>query len=107
MDHKSMGKRIKMARKIKGITCEKLADQCHLHPAYMRQIESGTKTPSLPVFVLICQELEATPSYLLIDSLPNMAASEDEELLELWRKATPSERRMITTIGKSALDSMG
>ncbi len=106
MDQKLLGKRIKMARKIRKITCENLADQCHLHPTYMRQIETGVKTPSLPVFVLICQELKVSPSYLLVDALPDSGVYETEELYELWKKATPSELKIITGIVKSALASM-
>lgn len=58
MDRKLLGKRINMARKDRGMTSERLSDACHINATYLRQIEGGTKTPSLPVFVSLCEALK-------------------------------------------------
>lgn len=51
MDKKLLGKRINMARKERGWTGERLAEACSINATYLRQIEAGSKVPSLPVFV--------------------------------------------------------
>ena len=51
MEEKGLGKRINRARKDLGITAEKLSERCHINATYLRQIEGGTKVPSLPVFI--------------------------------------------------------
>ena len=67
MGDKLLGRRINAARKDRGITSERLSELCNINDTYMRQIESGAKIPSLPVFVTICKELRVSPSYLLAD----------------------------------------
>ena len=47
MDKKLLGKRINMARKERGWTGERLAETCSINATYLRQIEAGTKVPSL------------------------------------------------------------
>lgn len=66
---KSFGRRINKIRKEQGITSEALAVICGVNPVFIRQIEGGTRTPSLPVFVRICNALEMSPEYFLQDEL--------------------------------------
>ena len=47
MDKKLPGKRINTARKERGWTSECLSEACNINATYLRQIESGAKTPSL------------------------------------------------------------
>lgn len=103
MDTKVMGRRINMARKELGLTSEKLSELCGINATYLRQIEAGSKMPSLPMFVLLCQKLRVTPSYLLPDVLPDGGAREMDDLLELWHRATPTQLRLISAMLQSAL----
>ena len=105
MDKKLFGKRINVARKEQKMTGDKLAEACNISPTYLRQIEAGTKLPSLPVFVTLCQALKASPSYLLIDSLEGNEARDMDTLFDLWKKATPSQIRMMTAMIQAALGS--
>lgn len=105
MDKKLFGKRINVARKEQKMTGDKLAEACNISPTYLRQIEAGTKLPSLPVFVTLCQALKASPSYLLIDSLDGNEARDMDTLFDLWKKATPSQIRMMTAMIQAALGS--
>ena len=57
MEKKLLGKRINAARKERGWTGEHLAEVCSINATYLRQIESGAKTPSLQVFVSLCDAL--------------------------------------------------
>lgn len=105
MDKKELGKKINIARKDKGLTSEKLSELCNINATYLRQIESGAKTPSLPVFVSICRELKVSPSYLLAEILPETEIQEMDAILELWQKGTPKQIKMVNSMIRSVLDS--
>ena len=105
MDKKLLGKRINLARKDIGLTSEKLSEMCNINATYLRQIESGAKMPSLPVFVSLCENLKVSPSYLLAEILPNQEIQEMDILFELWKTATPKQIKLITSMIRSALDS--
>ena len=105
MDRKAFGKKVNKARKDLGITSEKLSELCNLNATYIRQIEAGTKIPSLPVFVLLCRNLKVSPSYLLSETLEGTEIQEMDALIDLWQNATPTQIKMINAMVKSALDS--
>lgn len=105
MDKKLLGRQINLARKDRGLTSEKLSEACNINATYLRQIESGAKMPSLPVFVSLCRELKVSPSYLLVEVLPDTEIKEMDTLLQLWQTATPQQIKMITSMVQSALDS--
>lgn len=104
MDKKLLGQKINLARKDRGLTSEKLSEICNINATYLRQIESGAKVPSLPVFVSLCQALKVSPSYLLAELLPDPEIQEMDSLLELWKTATPSQIKLINSMIRSALD---
>ena len=102
MDKKLLGRKINAARKDRGITGEQLAELCSINATYLRQIEAGTKIPSLPVFVTICKELKASPSYLLADSLEGSGAEDMDVLFGLWKKATMGKSTSVTWVQRGA-----
>lgn len=87
MDRKQLGRRINTARKDRGLTSEKLAEACNINSTYLRQIEAGVKTPSLPMFVTICRELKVSPNYLL----PELVAGTEAEKIGLFEKIFSEE----------------
>ena len=95
MNKKAFGSRLRQARKDRGLTSEKLSELCNINATYLRQIEGGTKIPSLPVFVSLCQELKVHPDYLLMDSLPDIGLDLGRELAALQQTATPSQMKVI------------
>ena len=105
MDKKLLGKKINLARKDIGLTSEKLSEMCNINATYLRQIESGAKMPSLPVFVSLCENLKVSPSYLLAEILPNPESQEMDILFELWKTATPKQIKLITSMIRGALDN--
>ena len=75
-----------------------------MNPVFIRQIEGGTRTPSLPVFVRICNALEMSPEYFLQDELRLGERSCDkEEIIESISKFTPAELKMA----KNIIQAMG
>jgi len=107
MDKKALGKKINTVRKGQGITADKLAEAVNINSTFLRQIEGGTSSPSLPVFLSICNALGASPNYLAADSLTHNELDCCVELLELWEKATPEQIKMITAMIKAALEKTG
>lgn len=103
MDKKGLGNRIRAARKERGITGEKLSEACNINATYLRQIEAGTKTPSLPMFTEICKQLNVSPSYLLVDTLGKSCSDGADEITRLLKKATPSQAELILNMVQSAL----
>ena len=121
MDKQLLGRRIRLVRKEKGHTGEELAELCHISPTYLRQIESGAKIPSLPLFVKLCNALNVSPAYLFADVCRNMEASatflmdqmvdrddlgEYEYIKALWRNATPGQLALALAIVRSVLEQL-
>ena len=106
MDKKGFGDRLRQARKDKGLTSEKLSELCSINATYLRQIEGGTKVPSLSVFIELCRELEVRPDFLLMDSLPDVGVEESGELSMLLQRATPSQMKVITAMLCGALRAL-
>lgn len=104
MEDKGLGKRINMVRKSRGLTAERLSELCNVNATYLRQIEGGTKVPSLPVFINICNALRISPDYLLQDSLADNEISKIRELTELWEKTSPSEQEIVGVMIQAVLD---
>lgn len=55
MERRLLGKRINQIRKERGLTSEALSEICDVNAGHIRQIESGIRLPSLPLFIRICQ----------------------------------------------------
>lgn len=106
MDKKRFGRKLNTARKDCGLTSEHLAEICGLSPVYLRQIEAGRRMPSMPVFILLCQKLKVSPSYLLSEELEDHSIQEMDILYELWRHATPKQLKLISSMIKCALETL-
>ena len=105
MDKKLLGKRINLARKDKGLTSEKLSEMCSINATYLRQIEAGSRCPSLPMFISLCEQLSVSPSYLLAGQFLDPEIPDMDELSKLWKQATPKQVRMISAMIHSALEN--
>lgn len=106
MDKKALGKRINITRKSRSLTSERLSELCEVNATYIRQIEAGQKTPSLPVFVDICNALEVSPTYLLMDMLGKNEMSQFDELSTLWSEAEPDQIRLVMAMLRCALEEL-
>ncbi len=104
MERKKLGKRINMVRKDRGFTADRLSELCHINATYLRQIEGGSKMPSLPVFIDICNALRISPDYLLRDMLAENEVSRIRELAELWENTSPSQQEIATAMIRAVLE---
>jgi transcriptional regulator with XRE-family HTH domain len=91
MDSKALGKRISEARQAQGITSDKLSEACHVNPTHIRHIECGGRTPSLPLFVTICNSLRISSDHLLQDSLEENDRDERIHLSERLQQLNPKQ----------------
>ena len=91
--------------KIYPMNGERLAEACSINATYLRQIEAGSKVPSLPVFVSLCAALNVSPTYLLVEVLPQQGNQDMDALLELLQTATPKQLNMMTSMIRSALET--
>lgn len=103
MDKSNLGKNIKAARKALALTGEQLAERCNINATYLRQIESGLKIPSLPLFIVLCQELKVSPSVLLSETGTD-TTPDDTELYSIWQQATPAQKSLIKDFSRLIIE---
>ena len=104
MENKGLGKRINEVRKNRGFTSDRLSEKCSINATYLRQIEGGTKMPSLPVFIDICNALQISSDYLLQDELNKNEISTIQEIEALWKHASPSTQNLVSEMIKVVLE---
>lgn len=68
IDYTALGGRIRLARKRKGLSQEKLGEICAISTAHVGHIERGTRIPSLETLYKISKELNVSLDYLFFDS---------------------------------------
>jgi len=107
MEEKGLGRRINMVRKDRGLTADRLSELCSINATYLRQIEGGTKIPSLPVFINICNALKISPDYLLRDALEYNEVSRIRELAELWESTPPGQLEIACAMIQTVLKYKG
>lgn len=103
MERNKFGKYLNKVRKGRGLTAEKLAEICNINTVYLQQIEGGKKTPSLPVFISLCNALHISPDYLLQDDLEDNELTTIKELNTLWQQTNPEQLALILAIIKTVL----
>jgi transcriptional regulator with XRE-family HTH domain len=105
-DKKSFGKRLNTIRKEQKVSSNALSEKCSVEPSYIRMIESGTRTPSMGLFIQLCNALNASPGYLLSDSLDAGADDQYDALCNRLREFTPKQIEMITAMIEAMMDKL-
>ncbi len=70
IDYKSIGKKIKVARKRNNFSQEAFAEKCNISVSFLSNIERGAKKMSLETFISIATALDIITDYLLLDNIP-------------------------------------
>ena len=91
LNMKEIGKRISDRRKKLGIKQNILAEKLDISNNHMS--ENGKATPSVALFVKICDELNVTPGFLLLGSMHSNRVSKDAS--DLLQKCSDQEIEMI------------
>lgn len=98
MERRLLGKRINQIRKERGLTSEALSEICDVNAGHIRQIESGIRLPSLPLFIRTCQALKTAPNEILKDQFdPEIIESENKLLLKV-ESLTPKQKRILSDL---------
>ena len=61
----TVGEAIRQAREAAGWTQVELAKRANIHRTYLNQLEHGRKSPSLDIFMQICEALKIRPSKII------------------------------------------
>lgn len=94
------GMRIEKVRLEQHMTREELADACNITAVHVRHIENGTRLPSVPVFVLLCNALRVTPTYFLADFIDLKAGLPDAyaKAVDILLSASPCQAEIIVAM---------
>lgn len=76
MDRKALGAAIKAARSENKITQEQLAEMIGIVPSHVKQIEAGTRSPSVEVLYKLAHKLNIS-----VDDIFFPGRKDDQELL--------------------------
>ena len=68
IDYTKLGAKIRLKRREKGYTQEKLAELCDISTGFLGHIEKGTRKLSLDTLYCIAVTLNISLDYLLLDS---------------------------------------
>ncbi len=104
VDFSIIGKRIKEARKKKGLTQEKLVEYMDVSIAYLSKVETGKIHINLERLSQICNILEVTEGEILNGVSNNSEKYLNNEFNNLLRKCTPKQQKLIYNILKVILE---
>ena len=98
IDYKKIGSRIKAARESKKLTQEELAELTGLTNNYISNIERTRSKPSIETLVKICNALEVTPDYILLDSVYASKEYIMDEIAVKLKKCTKNNIQLVSGI---------
>lgn len=98
VDYEKIGKRIQSARKSKNLTQEYLAEKMGVSSNYISNIERSRSKPSIDTLVDICNVLEVTADYVLLDSVYASKEMMVDEIAEKLKKCSDKNIRIISSI---------
>ena len=98
INYEALGKRVRVSRKVKDFTQEKLAEKTGLSISHISNIETGTTKIGLKTLVLIADALETKPDDLLCDSLKHARENFEYHFAMLTQDCNEYEIRIITDI---------
>lgn len=106
-DQKEFGRRLKKARNNSNTTSVELGNACGVNPVYIRQIETGTKLPSVHLFVKICDSLQVSPAYFLGNEVQVQVTENDWDKLAYQLSQIPqASRRIVDEVLASMIQNL-
>lgn len=100
INFKALGKRIKKARKEKGLTQERFAEMADIATEYESRIETGAARPSLALIETISAILEIDEAEIMFGNKSEEAEAKDlmEKIFSMDKKKRRAVERMIDVI---------
>ena len=96
IDYESIGKRIKHYRTQKKLTQEELGKAVFATPVHISYIETGARTPSLEILILIANALDVSADDLLRDNLEHSSSPVGMEIQNLLLDCNEGEKAILT-----------
>lgn len=100
IDLKSVGERIREARKAKKLTQNQLADELEVSPAYISDIEMGKVNFGITTFMKITEALQISADRLLCTNIPEMEHINSTEISNTLKGCDQSEVQSMIRILK-------
>lgn len=88
-----VGVRIKQLREMKGYSINKLANKAGVSQSYLRDIELGSKNPTVAFISLLCEQLEISLKDFFNDA--EDIPFENEPLIQRIYQMTPLQREKL------------
>ena len=92
-----IGKRIRSARDVSGMTQEKLAEAINVSVQYVSDLERGVVGIAVPTLMQLCRTLNASCDYILFDE----KGTDDENIMILTRQIrrfSPGQRILAVKV---------
>ena len=104
VDFGIIGKRLKEARKKKGLTQEQLVEQIGVSIAYLSKIETGKIHINIERLSQICSILDVTEGEILNGVSNKSDKYLNSEFSDILRKCSPSKQKLAFKILQSIAD---
>lgn len=95
LDYLTVGRKIRLLRKHKGLTQFELAELIDVSESYVSYLENGFKFVSVENLIAIANALDTTPDFLLAEYLSGSKGTIFDEVLVLLGDCTPEEFQLL------------
>ena len=102
-----LGRRIRTARELRGLTQEKLAERAKINNSFLSQIERGRKAPSLKTLHAIAAQLDVGLAQLFTDEEATTSALVEQEVAELLAAVPASRKKALVDLLRVGVDLTG
>lgn len=102
LDYKQIGRKIRDARKLRGLSQEQLAEKVWISVTHMSHIETGQTKMSLPVLVDLANALKVSTDELLSSECQVARQTCLSEIHAVLASCTPSQTKILEQIIKAA-----
>lgn len=106
INYREIGARIRLIRKARNITQEKLAEITDYSITHISHIETGSSKSSIEALLKITAALGCTPNDILCDSMYGAKEIFQHQISELLKDCTEYEVRVINDIVKATKKSI-
>lgn len=105
IDYSLIGERIREARKKKGWSQEKLAEEIDIATAFLSRVERGHSQINLKRLSQIANALDVPMETLITGVITSSDKYLDKELYKVLIKCTPDKQKLIYNIAKAVSES--
>ena len=98
------GRRVRLYRKQKKLSQEKLAELCELHPVYIGQLERGEKNASLETIIRVSKGLEISPALLFGEIEHEQERTPARTAYDLLIQTPPDKQQILLELLQKAYE---